>query len=143
MAQGVRLSEEQVETIRQAWILTGNAAYAAKLAGCSGSTAAKFVRENRTELLRLRSEKAPSLMETLNAVLTEVLAGLVDPAKIKSAQYGELSRTAGIVIDKMQLLSGQATARVETGAIDPGKLTPEEMEQAARIRAKLAAEASR
>lgn len=143
MAQGVRLSEWQVQAIEDAWIMTGNASVGARVAGCNARTAQKHVRENLERLTALAAQKAPSHLETLQYILNRLLGGLADPAKIDQASLGDVAKATGIVIDKMQLLSGQATARVETGAIDPGRLTPEEMEQAARIRKKLAAEAMR
>lgn len=140
MAQGVRLSDQQIETIRAAWVLTGNGSYAAKAAGCATSTANKYIKDHHDELRQLRQEKAPDIAEILNAVLNEVLSGMLDPSKVRDANLNQLATTAGIVIDKMQLLSGQATARTETMAVDPGRLTPEEREQARRLRAKLLGE---
>lgn len=141
MAQGVRLNEWQVQAIEEAWVMTGNASVGARVAGCNVRTAQKHVREHLERLTVLAAQKRPSSLETLQYILNRLLGGLADPTKIEQASLADVAKATGIVIDKMQLLSGQATARVETGAIDPGKLTPEEREQAARLRAKLAGEA--
>lgn len=69
-----------------------------------------------------------------------LVSHMTKPEVIASANLKETATAFGIIIDKFQLLTGQATARTETGPTDPGRLTPEEREVAARIREKLAAE---
>lgn len=147
MAQGSQITDEQIETIRATYTMTGKLSDASRAAGVSESTARKYVRlvDNFEEL---RAEKIAITIEEIIVKCGEVqgklLAAMTDEAKLAKASFQEVATAFGIVTDKRQLLSGQATDRREHVAADAlARLTPEEKEQAARIREKLAREAIR
>lgn len=142
MAQGKALSEWQVETVRATWLLTRNGSEAGRAAGCNVATANRYIAAHREELTRLAQDKKPDLADALGAAADRLVSALFDQKRIADAPLVQVATALGIVIDKRQLLTNQPTARVETGPTDPGRLTPEEREQAAKIRAKLAAGAT-
>lgn len=146
MSQGSRITDEQIETIRATYTLTGKFADAAKAAGVSISTARRYVTET-DNFEELRAEKKAQTIEHVIVKCGEaqekLLAAMVDDAKLSKSSLQEIATAFGIVTDKRQLLSGQATDRREHVAADAlARLTPEEREQAARIREKLAREAA-
>lgn len=141
MTRGKPLSKEDHDAIRAAYLLTDSSHAIARMTGFPVSTVNDYVRKNREELRMFRTEKAPDLTERIDSLLQYILNEAFDPARISSANLGQLMTGIGILVDKRQLLTGKATARTETSTFDPGKLTPEEREAAARIREKLAAEA--
>ncbi len=59
----------------------------------------------------LRNEKRQELQEVLRDLAYEIAGAM--PAKIKSATLSQQSTALGIVLEKMQLLSGKATERVD------------------------------
>lgn len=146
MSQGSRITDEQAETIRATYAMTGKLSQAAKAAGVSESTAKKYA--NLADgFAELRAEKLALTIEQIivkcGDVQGKLLEALVDDAKLAKASFQEVATAFGIVTDKRQLLSGQATDRREHVAADVlARLTPEEKEQAARIREKLSREAS-
>lgn len=141
MTRGLPLTDWQTETIRAVWLLTENGSEAARAAGCSSSAANKYIREHLDELRMERQQKRPELVDVLTVLLERLVSVSFDPLKIQQATLADTLRGIGILTDKIQLISGNATVRTESVAVDPGRLTPEEREQAAKIRAKLAGEA--
>lgn len=77
----------------------------------------------------------------MRRVLVRMLDHLETPGTIEKMNGQQLAVAMGIIVDKHELLTGEPTSRSETVPIDPGRLTPEEREAAARIREKLEAEA--
>lgn len=121
--------------------MTGNAAFAGKVAGCSATSAQVHIKRNLDRLRVVRAQKAPSTIDLLQIALNELISGLLDPQKIKNARLSEVATATGILVDKMQLLRGEATVRTESRSINPDDvLTADEKEMAARLRAKLAGE---
>lgn len=143
MTRGKPLTEDDHDAIRAAFLLTDNSHAIARMTGFPVSTVNDYVRNNRESLRMFRTEKAPELTERIDGLLDFILNEAFDPSRVSSAKLSELMTGIGILVDKRQLLTGKPTARTETGPIDPGKLTPEEREAAARIREKLAAEVPR
>jgi hypothetical protein len=139
MAQGVRLTDEQIAAIRDAWLLTRNGSFAARQAGCAVQTANAYIRNHRDELLQLAHEKKPEIVDQLTAARDALLHQLFQVDTLKTATVGELTKGIGIITDKIQLITGQATSRNETGVVDPARLTPEERRQLIELRAKMEA----
>lgn len=142
MGQGIPLTDEQKRVIREVWVATNNATQAARAAGCSQTAALAIVREEREQLLAERAQKNGTnlLAEAFRFAAFVLIGEALQPHKLAAGSTKDLMTAAGIAIDKAQLLSGEPTARTESVTGDPrGILTREEMEQAARIRAKLAA----
>lgn len=150
MGKAATLTDEQVETIRATYAMTGKYSEAAKAAGVSIASARKYVLLS-DDLEDLRTEKR---REVIEATIPEVIAAfsraqlalveaLTDADKLAKATVNEIAVAIGIVTDKRQLLSGQATDRREHVSADvASRLTAEEMEQAAKIRERLAAQVS-
>jgi molybdenum-dependent DNA-binding transcriptional regulator ModE len=142
------LSDEQRERALLEYAQTGSYRAAGRAVGCSADSVKRIVREaeqeSRTPIAQLRAQK---MAETVVNVLDEfkraqlaLLTALMDAGKIADADLKAVATSLGIVTDKILLMSGEATARTESVVADPSaKLTPDEMEAAARIRAKLAA----
>lgn len=146
MAQGSRITDEQIETIRATYAMTGKLTDAAKASGVSKSCAQKYIHTS-DDLEQLRTEKTVATIETIivkcGEVQEKLLEALTDPARIAKASMQECATAFGIVTDKRQLLSGQATDRREHVSADvASRLTAEEMEQAAKIRERLSAQVS-
>lgn len=146
MGKAATLTDEQVETIRAAYAMTGKYSEAAKAAGVSETSARRYVQLD-DGLEELRAEKRVATIESIIVKCGEaqekLLEALIDPSRIAKASMQECATAFGIVTDKRQLLSGQATDRREHVSADAAsKLTPEEMEQAARIRERLASKVS-
>jgi hypothetical protein len=142
MAQGVPLSDEQILVIREVWIATGNGSAAARACGCSARAANAYIAEQRDELLQLRQHKKGTthLADAFREAALSLLAAALGSDKVGAASTKDLIISAATALDKAQLLSGLPTNRTENVGADPrAVLTPEEREQAARIRAKLAA----
>jgi molybdenum-dependent DNA-binding transcriptional regulator ModE len=141
MAQGQRLSDRQIETIRLAYAETGSVTAAARAAGCSRSAARSHLTAAPDNLAELRQEKRADIVAEIAHVRLVLLTAMGSAEKIAKASMAELATSFGILTDKHQLLTGGATSRPDTGRVEPGRLTPEEREQAARLRAKLLGEA--
>lgn len=118
MAQGQRLTDWQIETIRLAYAETGNASHAARQAGVPIRSAQRYCKEHHDALTQLRQEKRADVVVTMSAVRIAVLEEMATPARIEKASLHELATTAGILTDKIELLTGGATARTETRHAD-------------------------
>jgi hypothetical protein len=138
MAQGVAISDEQIELVKATFAETGSLTASAKAAGVSISTAKKYA-DNRDSFEALRNEKRIDIIGKLTELKLKLIETMMEPEHLRRASFQELATALGISVDKVLLLTGQATSRVETGPIDPAKLTPEEREKAAALREKLAA----
>jgi len=143
--RGSKATVEQIETMRATYALTRSYTAAAKAAGCSRETAKKYA-ISEDEFSEVRQQKLAVTIEKIIVKCSEaqekLLDAIMDDVKIGKASMQEAATAFGIITDKRQLLAGQATTRNEnlSGGIDPAtRLTPEEMEQAAKIRAKLSA----
>ena len=113
MGQGQQLTDDQIETIRAAWLLTENGSEAARQAGCSPSAACAYIRTHGAELRTLRTEKAPDLIDVIRALLDRTLSYAFDGKKLNDATFSQVVTGIGILVDKYQLVSGAATARTE------------------------------
>ena len=143
------LTDEQIERLNIAFSTNGGKVReAARLVGVSVATASKYIDRERhnpppPEVEAVRTQKRVEIAEKFGDLQVALIAALMDKAKIDKASYQELANTLGIATEKRLLITGQPTSRNENISTDPAaKLTPEEMEAAAKIRAKLASEAS-
>jgi seryl-tRNA(Sec) selenium transferase len=137
------LTDEQVERLHLEYALSGRYRAAARAVGVSVESARKYlkaeVEDADSPLRRMRTQKKIDIAEKFGDLQVAMIDALMDKAKIEKASYQELANTLGIATEKRLLVMGQATIRTETVTADPAaKLTPEELEVAARIRAKLA-----
>jgi hypothetical protein len=141
------LTDEQIEQLHIEYAQLGQVSKAARAVGVSWSSAKRYLKQElidpTSELAITRERKKCDIAERMGQVIEAQLEALATPEKINKASYQELSTSLGILTDKRLLLTGQPTSRIENVTGDPAaKLTPDEMEAASRIRAKLAAEAS-
>jgi transposase-like protein len=88
----------------------GNVSRTSREQKIPASTIAEW-RDGRTapSVTDIRDEKRAPLVERLTAELNEILNLM--PEKRAEASYGDLMRGAGILTDKIQLLSGKDTER--------------------------------
>lgn len=139
MGRGKKISDEQIEQIKSTFAQTASLRAAARAAGCSVS-AAKTYATNRDEFEQVRTQKRIGIIEAIGEAQIKLITAMVDDEHLKKASVQELGTTFGILTDKQLLLTGQATSRNENIVVDPAaRLTAEEMEQAAKIRARMAA----
>lgn len=144
------ISAEKAEAARLAWMTQDEPTVrsVAAAAGVSRSTAQRL-RPSDEELGQKETQEKKQAIEA--AATERIIAGLERAAlallpevmsarKIEQATLPQVGTTLGIVIDKLQLMQGKATARTETMALDPNKLTAEERAQLSRLRAKLMGE---
>lgn len=136
MAQGKALTEWQRQEIRATWLLTENGSESARRAGCSASTANKYIRDNGPELRQLRQEKRPEIVAVIRALLDRTLSAAFDGRKIDEASFAQLVTGAAILVDKHQLLTGKATERIETR--DLSQFSDDQIERLARVAAEVA-----
>ena len=143
------LSDEQIERLHLEYATNGGKIRAAARAiGVSQSTASKYIDRETTnpappEVQAVRTRKKVDIAEKMGELQVVLIDALMTSEKIAKASYQELATTLGITTEKRLLVMGQATVRTETISPDPAaRLTPDEMAAAARIRDKLAAEAS-
>lgn len=137
------ISDEQIEIIKATYAETGNIRASSRAANVSVSTAKKYC-DSSDDLEQIRTEKRIDIIAKIAEVQVVLLDTMMSKNHLGKASLTEIGVTFGIISDKRQLLTGQATQRTETIASDPAaRLTPDEIESAKRIRAKLAAEATR
>ena len=109
-----RISDEQIEIIKATFAETGNLSAAARAAKCSISTASKYVDPaTKDEFEDIRNEKRVDIIEALGAARIKLLNSMVEDDTLKKASLNEKAVAFGIVTDKHQLLTGEATERHE------------------------------
>jgi hypothetical protein len=113
MAQGQRLTDRQIETIRLAYAETGSQREAARRAKCAVSAVKKYIAPVIDDLEHLRTQKKADIIEEIAAVRLVLLAAMKSPAKLDKASMAELATSFGILTDKHQILTGGVTARTE------------------------------
>lgn len=137
------LTAEQVAQIRAAYQAEGTINAAARVTGFHHRTVRKYIEGEPAPTTAAKpAPKKEDIPPQMRRVLVLMLDHLLTPGTIEKMNGQQLAVAMGIIVDKHELLTGEPTVRTESGSIDPGKLTPEEREAAARIREKLAAEIS-
>lgn len=137
------LTDLQIEIIKSTYAETGRLRAAARAAGCSPNTVKKYIGPDGNEQYeQVRTEKRIDIIRTIGDAKIKLIAAMTDEPHLAKASVQELATAFGILTDKELLMTGQATSRTETITDPSARLTPDEMEAASKIRAKLAAEAS-
>jgi hypothetical protein len=113
MAQGQRLTDEQIETIRLTYAETGFIVAAAREAGCSESAARKYCHAPDDDLTELRAEKRADVITKLAEVRLRYLDHMLDDKVIAETSARDAVIVVGTLTDKHQLLIGAATSRSE------------------------------
>lgn len=147
------ISADKAEAVRLAWLTQDEPTLrsVAEAAGVSTYSARRHKpsedefkqTQTREKKLEIEARATDRIVAGLEQAVLRLLPALTNPDKIDAATLQQVGTTIGIVIDKLQLIQGKATARTETMALDPNRLTTEERAQLSRLRAKLAGEAPR
>lgn len=140
MAAGKQLTDWEVEAIRVAYAESGNIAHASRSAGVHYNTALKYLKMNMPALEEMRREKQSDTIALMQLVRRLALEELTSPGRIKNATITELGIISGIMTDKLRLLQGESTSNINlnhTRVGDPKMLTPEERENARKLRDKM------
>lgn len=139
------LTDEQIERLHLEYAQTGKVDRAAKAAGVSWAAAKKYLDipiDPLTPLSQVREQKKIDIAAKMGDLQIALIDALMQPDKIAKASYQELANTLGITTEKRLLITGQPTSRNHNTTDDPSaRLSPDELEAAARIRAKLEASA--
>lgn len=106
------IDDEQIETLKAVYAETGKYDVAAKAAGVSWSTAKKHI-DNQDEYESIRERKRVDIIAKIADVQIKLLDAMVEPANLAKATLQEKATAFGIVTDKRQLISGEATERHE------------------------------
>ena len=133
MARGIELPPEQIETIKAVYAETGRYRAAARAAGCSVSAAKKYA-TNHDEFEHLRTVKRVDIIDHMTEAQIILIAALTDPAKLDRASLQEIAVAFGIVTDKRQLLSGEATERHEHRDTDSQNILARRLDELAERR---------
>jgi len=116
MGRGTPITDTQIERIKQTYAETGNLTAAAKSAGVGKATASKYVNSS-DEFEQLRTEKRLATIGNIADELAEVrqlyVNHLKKPEVIATANAKDAATVVGIVTDKHQLVTGNATERTE------------------------------
>jgi molybdenum-dependent DNA-binding transcriptional regulator ModE len=113
VAQGQRLSDWQIETIRLAYAETGSISHAARESGCAYNTAKSYVASHHDDLTDLRNQKKADVVAQVAALRIRLLEEMHTATRLSKASLYELGTLFGILTDKHQLLTGKATSRTE------------------------------
>jgi hypothetical protein len=116
MGRGPHLTDEQIERIKQTFADTGSVRGTARALSMPVSTVALHCKRT-DEYEQIRTEKYTALIgniaEELAAVRQLYLDHLKQPAVIAAASAKDAAVIVGIVTDKYQLITGEATERSE------------------------------
>lgn len=81
------------------------------------------------------TERRVVLADTLGEVADQAAMKLLDLVQADDVSVGELTRALAVVVDRAQLLSGDATARNETTMVTRQQMLEEARERGAHLRA--------
>lgn len=129
---GAKLDAElQMEVVAD-FAATGNASKTGRKYGISHVTVQAYA-ERHPKLYqeakeRVRLETISYLQDFVRMALSD--RGLTDPDKLKHAGVKELAVSVGIAIDKLQLLQGEPTARIEATMNPAAQAVAERLAQA-------------
>lgn len=143
MGRGRLTSDETIERIKATYAMVGTIADTARDLDLPESTVRKYVSpEVRAEFAEVRGQKLAEAIPNIIAQIEHTEHVLLD-AIVKRAKTGEdsvrdLATAFGILRDKHLLITGQPNNRTHTTTDATATLTPEEMEQAAKIRERFA-----
>jgi hypothetical protein len=144
MGRGRITPDETIEQIKATYAMNGNARETSRVLGVPFSTVRKHITsDEQDEFAQVRAEKRIDIIHVIGDAKIKLIEAMTDAPHLAKASVQELATAFGILQDKELLLTGQATSRTETITDPSARLTPDEMEAAGKIRAKLAAEATR
>lgn len=116
------LTDEQVEALHLAYVQHGTYRGAARAVGVSTSTARTYlkaeVEDSDSELVQVRTQKRRELATELWDAAIVLIQAMVNSKKISDADLRDIATALGITIDKLQLVTGQATQRHEHRELD-------------------------
>lgn len=98
--------------------MNGNVRETSRVLGVSFETVRKYIgQDDKDEFSQIRSEKLaasiPEIIERCKQVQIVLLDALMDKTKIAEAPYRDIGVNFGIVTEKLQLITGEATERHE------------------------------
>lgn len=118
MGRGRITPDETIEQIKATYALNGNARETSRVLGVSFETVRKYIgQDDKDQFSQLRSEKLataiPSIIELCAQVQIKLLNSMADEDALKKASLHEKAVAFGVITDKHQLLTGEATERHE------------------------------
>jgi len=143
MGRGRPTPDETIERIKATYAMNGNARETSRVLSVPIATVHKYIDpESKDAFEQVRTEKLAEVIPNVIARIEQVEMVLLD-AIMKRAKTGEdsvrdLATAFGILRDKHLLITGQPNVRTHNTSEAVATLTPEEMEQAAKIRERFA-----
>ena len=114
VARGKATSDETIELIKATYAMNGNARETARVLGVPEATVRKHIAPDvKDEFAQVRAEKRVDIIAKAAGVQIALLDAMIDPDALKKASLQEKATAFGIVTDKIQLMSGEATERHE------------------------------
>lgn len=139
MGRGRITPDETIEQIKATYALNGNARETSRVLNVPLATVLKYVDpETKDEFDQVRSEKRVDIIAKAAEVQVKLLDAMAEPVSLARSSLQEKATAFGIVTDKILLITGQPNNRTHTTTDATATLTPEEMEQAAKIRERFA-----
>lgn len=133
--RGRKLGPETIERIKAIYAETGSKAEAARQCGVSRTTVFNYA-DASDEFDEARREKRVDIIARVAEARALYLEHLADPAIVAATDAKDATVIFGILTDKHQLLSGEATERHEHIDSPADRLSRRMDELAARRRAK-------
>lgn len=118
------LTDEQIERLHLEYSVTGKVDRAAKAAGVSWAAAKKYLSQPidpLTPLSQVREQKKIDIATSLGNAAVALIEAMVDKQKLSDAELRDIAVALGITIEKMQLVTGQATERYEHRDVDTSR----------------------
>ena len=111
------ITDEQIERLHLEYAQTGRLRASARAVGISVSTAKRYIdleKANPDSVLeQVRTQKRIEIAEHIGNVQAAILRKMEEDITLGKASYQELATAFGILTDKRQLITGQATERHE------------------------------
>ena len=117
------LTDEQIERLHLEYAQCGSFREVARILNVAPSTIKRHIDNDRRQPARealqaIRTQNKVDIAAKIAEVQLVILEALKSPEKISKASYQELSTSYGILTDKHQLITGQATERHEHRDLD-------------------------
>lgn len=118
MGRGRATSIETIQLIKATYALNGSVSDTSRDLGVPESTVRKYISpENKDEFAEVRAEKIaeaiPAIVDLCAKAQIKLLNAIMDEDGLKKASLQEKAITFGVVTDKLQLITGEATERHE------------------------------
>lgn len=131
------ITQDQIEQIKYKYAFSRSYSHVAKETGLNRATVRKYVGLHMDDINILRQEKAPEIIDLMQAVQVRLIEEMLDEDKIKKTELADIAKSLGIVTDKLQLISGKATTRTEHASYDLSRLSEAERTSLAELRQKM------